>query len=143
VNSYQNKITSLFNQFDGRNLDLLDQFYASNIQFEDPLTKVSGLHKLKDYFFAAYKNVSSIRFDFYEINQSGDKYTGLWTMHLKVPGLNGGKEYQVQGVSILHFDDKGLICYHRDFLDLGDMVYERLPVIGKMIKLLKKKLSHS
>jgi steroid delta-isomerase len=55
-----------------------------------------------------------------------------------VRGLNGGKEYVVPGFSQLKFEANGLVSEHRDYVDLGDMVYERIPIQGIIISTLKK-----
>ncbi|MCT7655735.1 hypothetical protein MBH78_16005 [Oceanimonas sp. NS1] len=55
------------------------------------------------------------------------------------PRLNGGRPVTVPGVSHLCFADS--IYYHRDFFDLGAMLYEQLPLLGKGIRALKRRLN--
>ena len=141
--SHEQKIKELFNSFDGKDLSMLNKFYATEVLFIDPVIRLQGIEKVKSYFFSAYKNVKSIKFEFSDILCSGGKYTAIWTMQLQVRGLINGDPYVVQGVSILHFNEKGLISYHRDYLDLGSMVYERLPFIGIVVRRIKKLLSHN
>ncbi|MBM3418431.1 MAG: transcriptional regulator [Bacteroidetes bacterium] len=31
--------------------------------------------------------------------------------------------------------------YHRDYFDLGEMVYEQIPVFGKIIKTMKSRMA--
>ena len=134
---YRKKIESAFNNFTGKNLGSLDSFYSSEVVFIDPVVEVRGLARLKAYYSHAYENVKSIRFEFAETIQEGQKVGASWTMHLAVSRLNGGKEYQVPGFSVFHFNDKGLVVYHRDYVDLGAMVYERLPLQGQIIRGIK------
>ena len=54
------------------------------------------------------------------------------------PRLNRGNEFSVAGVSIIKFNDK--IYSHRDYFDLGAMLYEQLPLFGSMTKFIKRKL---
>jgi len=134
-------IKDTFNGFNGLNLDRLDQFYDPKVVFVDPVTQIQGLPNLKKYYTHAYRKVISIRFEFADILQEASDYSAPWTMHLAVKGLNAGNEFKVTGLSHLRFNDKGLVIYHRDYVDLGEMVYERLPVIGAVIRKLKTLLA--
>lgn len=62
-------------------------------------------------------------------------------MLLQHPRLNGGSEFRVAGVSIIKFNDK--IYSHRDYFDLGAMLYEQLPIIRTLTKFIKRKLGTS
>lgn len=134
---YRNKIKTAFNSFTGKNLQSLDGFYSPSVVFIDPVTEVRGLDRLKAYYSHAYQNVKSIRFEFSDTIQEGDKVGAAWTMHLVVARLNGGKEYQVPGFSVFNFNEEGLVTYHRDYVDLGSMIYERLPIQGQIIRGIK------
>ena len=138
--SYNEKIISFYNKFNGKNLEILNQFYSDDVQFQDPITKTDGLDQLKKHYTKSYQNIKLIRFDFSEFIQTDNKYSCTWVMNVAVNGLNGGKEFQVSGISILHFNSDGLITYHRDYFDLSEMVYEKLPLIGSVIGQIKKRL---
>ncbi len=131
-----------FNELGVDNLDVLDSFYEVKAEFQDPAVKIKGLANLKKYYAAVYKNVKSIQFDFTEIVKNDLCYYATWTMHLSAKGLNSGKKYSVEGLSVIRFNEKNLVTYHRDYFDLGGMVYEKLPVLGPLVGLIKKKLAH-
>lgn len=140
MNDHRDQIVRTFNAFDGKNFDLLDQFYSRDVRFTDPVQEVNGLEKLKAYYAHAYKNVISIHFSFGEIIKDGVKYCAPWQMHLRVRGLNGGDPFSVEGCSVFEFDHNDRVIVQRDYLDLGAMVYERLPVQGFVISKIKELL---
>lgn len=144
MNSEQalNKIRDAFNKFDKNNMDVLDGFYAKDAVFQDPVVKVEGLDKIKIYYGHVYSNVKSIQFEFSEVFESEKGFALPWTMTLAVKGLNGGRQYSVEGSSIFQFDRKGKVIFHRDYVDLGAMVYERIPIFGKIINQIRKMLRH-
>ena len=72
-------------------------------------------------------------------SNNGDRYHFSWDMHLKTPNLNSGEEFTVSGVSEIHFDGE-LVRYHRDYFDMGEFIYERLPVLGRIVRLIKERL---
>jgi hypothetical protein len=140
MENYDKKIRSLYQQFKGNNLSLLDHFYAANVRFRDPIESLTGLEDLKRYYAKAYEHVKTIEFEFSNIFNQGLEYSASWRMDLTVDGLNSGKPYQVYGTSVLRFNGQGLIEEHRDYLDLGEMVYERIPIQGYVISKIKQRL---
>lgn len=134
-------IDTTFNSLNKDNLGVLNNFYAENIEFTDPVRKINGLQELTKYYSHVYKNVISIKFNFHEIVSKDDTYFAKWTMVLQVKGLNSEKPYPTEGLSVMTFNQQNKVIYHRDYLDLGSMVYERIPVIGNLITLIKKKLA--
>ena len=137
------RIEKAFNDLNLNNLDSLDIFYDENIEFSDPIVKVKGLKAAKNYYAHVYKNVIQIKFEFKQIHNDQDHYFAKWIMHLQVKGLNSQKPYSVEGLSELKFGNNNKVIYHRDYLDIGAMVYERLPVFGKVVQKIKSMLNHS
>lgn len=141
--SHRERIQSSFNAYQGPNTEVLDELYDPEVSFTDPLVDIKGLSRLKTYYQRAYAPAERVRFEFHEIYESeGLTYTCEWSMHLTSPSLNKGKSFPVRGVSVITFSpatDK--VIKHHDYLDIGDMVYERLPLLGKAIRLIKKRLA--
>ncbi len=132
-----------FDKLNAQTLDLVDQFYDANVMFQDPVHKLNGATEVKRYYEGLYKNVDAIRFEFENGSESGSNVTLPWKMHLKTPSINSGKEFTVDGVSIIHFSPEGKAIYHRDYFDMGEFVYERVPVLRSVIFYIKKKMSGS
>ena len=128
-----------FNELRADNVEILDKFYADSILFEDPVGRIEGLSSMKAYYKEMYKSVVSIRFEFKPFSEKDGRYFFPWVMFLKTPKLNSGKEFSVVGGSEIHFKD-GLVFFHRDYFDMGEFLYERLPVLGSLIKTIRKRL---
>lgn len=125
-----------YQKLDKDNLHLLVDLYSQKIQFQDPLHKVDGLDNLHRYFEKMYANVSHCHFDIHSHFQQQSNAAVYWTMHLRHPKIKSGKTIFVDGHSHLIFEgDK--IRYHRDYFDVGSMLYEHLPVVGYAINLIK------
>lgn len=135
-------VRKAFNGFDKNNMGVLDDFYASQAVFQDPVVKVKGLEQISSYYASVYNNVKEIRFDFQDVYATGNRFAMPWVMTLKVKGLNFGAPYSVEGLSVFEFNDESKVIFHRDYVDLGAMVYERIPVFGKIISGIRKRLSH-
>ncbi len=136
------RIVTAFNELTADNLEILDGFYAPDVHFVDPLGEMHGLDALKDYYEGMYRNVQEIRFDFHDEVQQGDRHVVFWTMYARIKGLNKGREIALEGNSIITFNNDDLVAYHRDFFDVGAMVYEHVPIIGALVRRVKNRLSH-
>lgn len=130
-----------FASLDANNLARLGELYQPNIHFRDPLHEIQGLADLHDYFSQLYANVSELNFHFHGFDQVRDGEGYLrWTMTFRHPRLNSGKQIEVDGCSHLLWHD-GKVHTHRDYFDAGAMLYEHLPLFGRVIGWLKGRLA--
>ncbi len=132
-------VASFYSELNKDNLSRLEEIYAQNVVFEDAAHRIEGYNALLTYFENLYKNVNHCQFDIAEKHQSEDAGFITWTMHLQHPNLAGGNQVSVKGISHLRFEDDKVI-YHRDYFDLGEMLYENLPLLGSVIRKIKQRL---
>lgn len=120
-----------------RDFSLLKTVYHSNVTFSDPLHVISGIDALLDYFDHLYTNVPQCAFKITSKTVVNETAFVEWQMEFVHSKLNKGRPILVEGVSKLRaMDDK--IIEHRDYLDLGSMLYEHIPLLGSAIKHVKK-----
>ena len=122
------------------NLHLLDMIYAEKIHFVDPAHTLNGLDMLKSYFRELYRNVGSIEFDFIDQLTEGSRATLEWKMKFTHPRLAKNQVITVGGCSWIEFDAEGKAVHHRDYFDLGAMLYEQLPLLGGIVRSIKRRL---
>ena len=128
-----------YQSLSGDNLAALREIYAPNIHFQDPGHQLNGIAELVSYFENLFSNVKSCRFEIEQVmEQEGEAFV-RWQMRFAHPKLNGGQTICVPGVSQLRFSEQ--IDFHRDYFDLGVMLYEHIPVMGTLVKTLKRRLS--
>ncbi|MDA0116836.1 nuclear transport factor 2 family protein [Vibrio sp. T11.5] len=132
-------VGQIYQQLSKDNLHLLNGVYHQDVVFEDSAHRLQGWQALQSYFDSLYTNVRRCDFDIKEQQQSGDSGFLTWSMSLEHPKLQKGKTVVVNGVSHLKFKD-GRVIYHRDYFDLGEMLYENLPLLGSVIKTIKQRL---
>ncbi|HMB16740.1 MAG TPA: nuclear transport factor 2 family protein [Pelovirga sp.] len=130
-----------YQRLNRNNLDLLGAIYSEDVRFSDPAHSLNGLPALRDYFAELYANVDTITFDFAEPHVSGDQVFVQWRMRLRHPRLNRGGEVEVPGISCLHFADDGRVDDHRDYFDLGVLLYEQLPLLGSLVRAVKRRFA--
>ena len=121
------------------NLAVLSEIYAPEIHFHDPSHQLTGIDNLRCYFENLFSNVKHCQFEIAQvIEQEGEAFV-RWQMHFAHPKLNSGHPITVPGLSQLRFSEQ--IDFHRDYFDLGAMLYEHIPVMGALVKSLKRRLS--
>ncbi|QSP93821.1 nuclear transport factor 2 family protein [Marinobacter salinisoli] len=130
------RFTALFNELDKDNMHRLPEIYSDDVRFQDPLGSVQGLDELTHYFNAAYANAISCQFEFADPVVDDQRVAIPWVMHLRHKRINRGREIAVQGISHLTIRDSK-VCYHRDYFDAGQLLYENLPMVGKVIRWVK------
>jgi hypothetical protein len=121
-------------------IELLQQVYADDIQFEDCFHNIKGIEPLFEYFDNLYENVDFIGFYFENEWLKDDSCMLTWTMSYQHPKLNSGNVIAVKGASRLEFK-QGKVINHRDYFDGGALLYEHIPLLNRVIFFLKKRLA--
>ncbi|GEM77136.1 nuclear transport factor 2 family protein [Vibrio sagamiensis] len=132
-------VGNIYKNLNKFNLHTLEDIYHNDVIFEDAAHRVEGWTALRGYFDNLYTNVIRCDFDVHEHQQVGNVGFLIWTMTLQHPKLKKGALIEVKGISHLKIQDDKII-YHRDYFDLGEMLYENLPLLGSVIKSVKQRL---
>ncbi|WP_394205666.1 nuclear transport factor 2 family protein [Shewanella waksmanii] len=120
------------------NLVALDKVYHSEVVFLDPMHRVEGLNQLLSYFDGLYENLLECSFTV-DNSLIMDNHAAIyWTMTYRHTQLNGANPIVVEGHSLLKGQDNKVI-YHRDYLDVGAMLYEHIPVLGFLVRKVKQR----
>lgn len=131
-----------FAGLDASNLDRLGRLYSGDIHFSDPLHQVHGLVELRRYFEQLYANVSQLIFEFSGFDQVSEGQGYLrWTMSYRHPRLKSGAPITLEGCSLLIWNAEGKVVRHQDFFDAGALLYEHIPLLGGVIRWLRRRLA--
>jgi limonene-1,2-epoxide hydrolase len=118
----------------------LSKIYSQNVIFIDPIAEHTGLASVELYFSKLLKNAKFCEFEIHDKKPfEGSGYAVSWTMKFTSTRINKGRPVQVNGLTILEIEDD-MIVFHRDYYDLGQMVYEHVPLLGRIIKKIKRSL---
>ncbi|MCZ0751503.1 nuclear transport factor 2 family protein [Aeromonas enteropelogenes] len=134
------RFVALYQQLDRQQLHRLSEVYADEVIFIDPAHRIEGLAALSDYFAALYQRLAYCRFVITSQQQQGRQAWLGWTMTFSHPRLRGGKPVTMEGATRLELDEEGKVCLHRDYFDLGAMLYEQLPLLGPLVRTIKGRL---
>ncbi|MCG7586144.1 nuclear transport factor 2 family protein [Photobacterium sp. OFAV2-7] len=130
------KFVDTYNQLTKHNLIELEALYHADVTFEDPAHKMVGWPNLHDYFTRLFRTVNECQFEVHDTLSAQNIAYIQWTMTFSHPRIAGGKPRSVRGCSRLEYKDQRVI-YHRDYFDMGEMVYEGVPILGSVIRRIK------
>lgn len=120
------------------NLDTLKSIYHPDIYFKDPVNQLQGIEALLSYFEHLLENIEQCRFDIKHQQADHEQAFVVWVMSFTHRSIQ--HPITVEGVSQVRFFEQYVI-YQQDYYDLGSLVYEQVPLLGKLIKIIKKRLA--
>lgn len=114
----------------------LDRLYTEDVVFRDPISEARGLDELRRYFTRFAEVSAGNRFEITgEVVQPGEAVV-FWTMVLVDD--HGREKRRFQGVSHMKVRDR--IYEERDYFDLGEAVYDHVPVVGWLTRFVRSRL---
>ena len=119
------------------NLSKLSNHVTSDVHFVDPFNDVTGVDHMMRVFSDMFAEVGPVRFSVSEAR--GNASTGMWAW--KFEGELRGQPWAFEGTSVLQFSSDGRIREHIDYWDAARNFYEKLPVIGWLLGVLRRQLA--
>jgi ketosteroid isomerase-like protein len=132
------RVRAFFESISPEAVQRIDEIYAADAFFKDPFNEVRGAAAVRRIFEHMFVQVEAPRFVVREAVAQGDDAFLTWDFLFRLRRL-GGPEQVVHGASHLKFGADGRIHYHRDYWDAAEELYEKLPVLGGLMRLLKKR----
>ena len=132
------RVMDYYSEFSKESIPLIDELYTKDIEFIDPVHTLTGSLALKAYFKRMAANMLHYQMRYLDIIESEGSAHLSWEMTFSHKSLNSGQPILVRGMSLIKFTSK--VYYHEDSYDLGLMVYEHVPLFGRMTKYLKKRM---
>lgn len=138
------RIKHLYSDFLAADAGAIAEVYAENIVFSDPVHRLQGLPNMQAYFAGVARNLKSCRFEFDHTLVDGSTLNLWWTMHYRHPSLGKGAPLSLRGASLLKLDlEQDRVLEHEDIYDLGAMVYEHVPLLGSVLRHIKRQMAQS
>lgn len=135
-----NTFLETYQKLNADNLFLLAEIYTPEIHFIDPAHELRGLAEVEAYFLRLYANLTHINFNFFHPHRSVSEGYVQWQMTFSHPQILRGKHIVVPGTTFIKFDKRDKVFFHRDYFDLGAMLYQHLPLLGPTVKMINRRL---
>jgi hypothetical protein len=115
----------------------LGQFYAPQARFKDPFNEVQGVHEVKRIFEHMYVALEAPHFVITGSMVDGAQAFLTWDFKFTFRRFDTQNLQTIRGGTHLQYDLNGLITVHRDYWDAAEELYEKLPVLGGVMRWLK------
>jgi ketosteroid isomerase-like protein len=117
----------------------LSELYAKDAFFKDPFNEVRGQRAITCIFDQMFKHVVDPRFVVTcKIVQGEDAFI-IWDFLFRLKKGNH-VEQCIHGSSHLRFEPDGRVNYHRDYWDAAEELYEKIPLLGSLMRFLKRRV---
>lgn len=131
-------LVHFFETLTAQSLAGLPRFYAADCRFKDPFNDVRGQPALEAIFRHMFDQLDAPRFIVRERVVEMPRVLLTWDFEFRFRRWQPQRMQRIHGASLLRFDDAGLVAVHRDYWDAAEELYEKLPAIGALLRLLKR-----
>ena len=119
----------------------LGDFYAPEAYFRDPFNEVRGVEAIQRIFGAMFEQLADCRFRIVDTVVDERGALLIWDFTFRIRRFRPQVEQCIHGASHLRFDATGLVVHHRDYWDAADELYAKLPLLGPVLRFLKRRLA--
>ena len=136
------RVVRFFEHLQPSDVGQIAQLYTADAQFKDPFNEVQGIPAIQRIFAHMFEALDSPRFVITQQVQNGTQCFVTWEFFFSVPRLGKGAPQIIRGAT--HFAlreeaDAWRVAVHRDYWDAAEELYEKLPVIGGLMRWLKQR----
>ncbi|CAN7547511.1 nuclear transport factor 2 family protein [Acidovorax sp. LjRoot117] len=133
------RVVAFFEQLSPADVAHIGRLYAPAARFKDPFNDVQGVPAIQGIFEHMFTSLQAPRFVVTGQVVQGDQCFLTWDFVFAFRNFHQGVQQTVRGASHLVFDSRGLVTLHRDYWDAAEELYEKLPVVGGLMRWLKRR----
>lgn len=131
------RYTAFFEALSPDSLSELSRHVTEDVHFRDPFNDFTGRPRMERAFRHMFDLLDEVRFEVLD-GACGDSAAYLrWSM---VYRRGQGPEQRIEGMSEIILAGDGRVSAHIDHWDAAGQLYERLPVIGAVLRRLRRRL---
>jgi steroid Delta-isomerase len=131
------EIATWFQTLTPESLATVGQFYAADAVFVDPFNALRGLDAVQAVYQHMFDTLKSPRFTVTGTVVDGKQAFMTWDFHFQ----RREQTLNISGCTQFELNDQGLITLHRDYWDAAQQVYEKIPLLGGVLRMLRRKIS--
>ncbi len=131
------RVLHFFENVSPQSVKEIAALYDADAYFKDPFNEVRGQANIIHIFEHMFRQVDAPHFIIKQsILQDEDAFI-VWDFEFN---MRGTKQLQtIHASSHVRFNTAGKVAYHRDYWDAAEELYEKIPVLGSMMRFIKRK----
>lgn len=139
MNTAVDRIVDAFQTLTPARVERLDTIYAPDARFKDPFNDVQGLAEIQRIFRHMYANLENPRFLITGRIVQDTQCFLTWEFRFAFRRFKQGRTQCIVGGSHLVLNDEARITLHRDYWDAAEELYEKLPLVGSLMRWMKRR----
>jgi len=132
-------ISRYFESISPETLTEISNWYTTDARFKDPFNEVRGVPDITRIFEHMFHSLHAPHFVVTRQIVDGSHAFLVWEFHFRFKRFDTVTEQVVHGGSHLTLTPQGLISEHRDYWDAAEELYEKLPMLGGLMRWLRKR----
>nr|WP_315228180.1 nuclear transport factor 2 family protein [uncultured Limnohabitans sp.] len=136
------RVVDFFEQLQPADVARIADIYTADAQFKDPFNEVQGVPAIEAIFAHMFRELDAPRFVITQRVQQGAQCFVTWDFLFAMRRFDAGKTQVIRGASHLVLrEEAGVwrVAVHRDYWDAAEELYEKLPVLGSLMRWLKRR----
>ncbi len=133
------EIARWFESLQPEMLDSIGDIYAADAIFTDPFNDVIGVDSVRQIYAHMFASLDSPGFVVNTIVVEAEQAFMTWSFNFR----RASTPYSIAGCTHFRLDASGRIALHRDYWDAAREVYEHIPLLGAMLRVLRRRLKAS
>ena len=135
------RIAAFFENFTRADLVRLQDAYTPDARFKDPFHEVRGVVAIEKIYRRMFETLDEPVFVVTRRMAQGNECWLSWDLEFKFRTWRRHQVQVIHGASHLRLADDGRIAAHRDYWDAAEELYEKFPVLGPLMRWLKRRAS--
>ena len=132
-------LATFFETLTPQSVSQLHTLYDVQAHFKDPFNEVQGLPEIERIFKHMYVALEQPHFVITGQLVDGAQAFLTWEFRFRFKRFDTTTLQTVRGGSHVVFNEWGLVTLHRDYWDAAEELYEKLPVVGGVMRWLKRR----
>jgi steroid Delta-isomerase len=134
------RLVNFYETLTEQSLPQLHDLYTADAYFKDPFNEVRDVVAIEKIFAHMFVASDKPRFIVHtKIVQDHEVFLA-WDFKFHIRKFRPHIEQTIRGGSHVRFDAAGRVIFHRDYWDAAEELYEKFPVIGGLMRFLKKRV---
>ncbi len=132
-------LVQFFEHLSPHSVQQLSQHYDAQARFKDPFNDVQGVAAIERIFTHMFQTLEQPRFVVTAQVLQGAQCFLTWEFHFGLKRWSRGQPQRILGATQWLLSDDGRVVLHRDYWDAAEELYEKLPLVGSLMRWLKRR----
>lgn len=132
------RVITFYEALDSAAVARIGTVYGDDATFKDPFNEVRGIAAIARIFEHMFVQVDAPRFVVLDAIEQGGNAFLTWEFRFRMKRFDTATTQVIRGATHLRFAADGRVAMHRDYWDAAEELYEKLPVLGSLMRWLRR-----